>query len=416
MASKVKLYGWQAEALGRLRSGSILNGGVGSGKTLTGLVYYKENYSHMPLVVITTPKKRDTGDWVDEACQVGIKELKVDSWNNISHYTDVHGSFFIFDEQRAVGHGAWSKALIKITRKNGNPWIMLTGTPGDNWYDYLTVFIANGFYKNKTEFDRMHVEFDRFAKYPKVKAFHNQSKLLYYRRKILVPMAMERKTTRKSHICKSQYNLETYSQVVKMRTNPFNKDRPIKTPAEGSNALRRIVSIDKTRQDILLKLMNKLDKVIVFYNYNYERDIILNVAAKTNKAVAEWNGHRHEEIPNYSKWIYVVQYTSGAEGWNCIETNQMIFYSPNYSYKIMEQAKGRIDRLNTPFSQLHYYYLRSDSTIDRSVFAAIERKKKFNASAWAKEELNLFAKDQKEALARIQLSSGLNNSYSSAVK
>lgn len=415
MASSIKLYNWQKEALSRLRPGCILNGEVGSGKTLTGLVYYKMNYSHIPLVVITTPKKRDTHDWEDEAATIGITELTVDSWNRIGEYTKITDTFFIFDEQRSVGSGAWSKALIKIA-KNKNPWIMLTGTPGDTWSDYITVFIANGFYKNKTEFNNQHVEFDRFARYPKIKAYHNQSKLVAERADILIRMNMKRNTERLLTYTLTDYDKDLYSKVMKMRFNPFKDNRPIKTPSELSSILRRIVSIDLTRQNKALSMMEKSKRLIVFYNYNYELDILRQLAAKTGKQVAEWNGHLHQEIPDSKDWIYIVQYTSGAEGWNCTETNEMLFYSPNYSYKIMEQAQGRIDRLNTRYKKLYYYFMQSASPIDRSVYSSIKKKKLFNASAWARKEVPDLAEKEKETLAGIRLSSGLNSSYSSAAR
>ena len=163
-----ELYPHQIEALDKLRSGAILYGDVGSGKPLTSLAYYIKVFPKRKLYIITTAKKRDSGDWEEEAAMLGIQDIVVDSWNNIKNYVETTEAFFIFDEQRVVGYQAWSKTFIKIARFN--KWILLSGTPGDVWSDYIPVFIANGFYRNKTDFTEQHIEYDRFSKYPKIKA------------------------------------------------------------------------------------------------------------------------------------------------------------------------------------------------------------------------------------------------------
>lgn len=375
------LYPHQEEALDKIRSGSILNGGVGSGKTITSLVFYKKNYSHLPLYVITTAKKRDTGDWEEDAFKVGVEIQRVDSWNNITNYININNAFFIFDEQRVVGYSTWGKAFIKIAR--ANKWILLTATPGDTWIEFMPVFIANNFYRNKSDFIDKHVEFDQFVKYPKIKKYHNVGMLMKHRNDILVPMHFERKTKRHRQYIKSQYDQKLYDVIRKDRWNPF-EEKPIESGPELMTSLRKVTATDKDRQFNAKVLMDIHDKIIVFYNFNYERDILISIVNELGREYAEWNGHRHEEVPNTDRWIYLVQYTAGAEGWNCISTNVILFYSLNYSYKIVEQAEGRIDRLNTPFESLEYYFLTSDSQVDIDIFKAVQNKKKFNESAWLK--------------------------------
>lgn len=377
----MKLYPHQVDALKRIRSGSILNGGVGSGKTLTSLVFYKENFSDRPLYVITTAKKRDTGDWEEDAFKAGVKITKVDSWNNITNYIHINNAFIIFDEQRVVGYSAWGKAFIKIARKN--KWILLTATPGDTWMEYMTVFIANGFYANKSDFVDKHVEFDQWVKYPKIKNYHNVGVLMRNRNNILVPMKFERETIRHRKYIKSIYNEESYSKIMNERWNVF-EDKPIESGPELMSCIRKLVSCDEDRQFNAKFLMDIHDRLIIFYNFNYERDILINLSKELGREYAEWNGHYHDEVPNTDRWLYIVQYTAGAEGWNCISTNAIMFYSLNYSYKIIEQAEGRIDRLNTSFKNLEYYFLTSDSQVDKDIFKAIKTKERFNESAWIK--------------------------------
>lgn len=377
----MQLFQHQIDALKRIKSGSILNGGVGSGKTLTSLVFYKQNFSDRRLFVITTAKKRDTGDWEEDALKAGVEITKVDSWNNITNYLHVDDAFFIFDEQRVVGYSTWGRAFIHIAKRN--KWILLTATPGDTWLEYMPVFIANGFYRNKTDFIDQHVEYDQWVKYPKVKQYHNVGLLMRNRNMILVPMHFERKTKRHREYIKSSYDEKSYDRIMKERWNIF-EDKPIESGPELTTSIRRLVASDLDRQFNARFLMDIHDKIIVFYNFNYERDIIINIANSLNREYSEWNGHNHDPLPDTDKWIYIVQYTAGAEGWNCITTNVILFYSLNYSYKIVEQAEGRIDRLNTKHVDLEYYFLTSDSQIDKDIFKAIKTKQKFNESAWLK--------------------------------
>ena len=376
-----ELYPHQIEALDKLRSGAILYGDVGSGKTLTSLAYYIKAFPKRKLYIITTAKKRDSGDWEEEAAMLGIQDIVVDSWNNIKNYKSNRNAFFIFDEQRVVGYQAWSKTFIFIAKNNA--WILLSGTPGDVWSDYIPVFIANGFYKNKTDFIEQHVEYDRFTNYPKIKAYHNEGKLMRLRRQILIPMKVVRKTTRNRIYVKTEFDKKMYKEVMEKRWNVFTES-PIQNASEYTQVLRQLVATHHDRIWHAKWLMDVHDKIIVFYNYNYELDILLNVCNQLKKPYAQWNGKKHEPIPETDSWIYLVQYTAGAEGWNCTETNVMLFYSLNYSYRIMEQAEGRIDRINTKFTKLEYFYLTSTSRIDSAVRKAIESKKRFNESVWAK--------------------------------
>lgn len=395
----IQLKKHQIEAIRKLKNGSILCGGVGSGKSITALAYYyllndgkinQDEYVPMgdpprDLYIITTARKRDTLEWEKELghfllsanpeVNLYSNRVVVDSWNNIKKYKDVHGAFFIFDEQRVVGSGVWVKSFLNITRKN--QWILLSATPGDTWQDYIPVFVANKFYKNKTEFEREHVVYRRFSKFPQVDRYLNVKKLTRLRESILVDMDFERKTTAHHKELIVKYDISTYREVGKRRWNPY-KMEPIVNAAELCYVLRRVVNSDKSRQMILLELIEKHPKAIIFYNFDYELDILKKLFERYK--IAEWNGHKHQPVPKGESWVYLVQYTAGAEGWNCITTDTIIFYSQSYSYKVMVQAAGRIDRLNTPYSDLYYYHLRSTAPIDVAIRRALKNKKDFNVN------------------------------------
>lgn len=402
----IQLMDYQIDAMNKLDNGKILCGAVGTGKSRTALAYYffrvckasapvngKGQWSMMreprDLYIITTAKKRDSHDWEKEALPFNIStdqddcingvNFVVDSWNNIKKYTKIYGAFFIFDEQRVVGRGAWVKAFWNIARKN--KWILLSATPGDTWTDYIPVFVANGFYKNRTDFNEKHCVFNRYAKYPKVDKYIGVGTLMRYRSELLVDMVRERAITRHREMVFADFDRQLYFAVASKRFDPWNNE-PIINAGNLCYIMRRVVNDSTLRINKLLDIYNSLPennrKAIVFYNFDYEL-IRLRKMCETHKIVySEWNGHRHEEIPNTTSWLYLVQYTAGAEGWNCITSNVIIFYSLNYSYRTTIQAEGRIDRMNTPYEDLYYYYISTKSPIDVAINRSLRRKKNFN--------------------------------------
>ena len=402
------LYDFQMEAVKKAFNGCVFNGNVGSGKSRTGLFYYfkeqggwidERGYLPMEnpkdLYIITTAMKRDKAEWNGELIPFEMypkpelnrydNQIIVDSWNNIQKYIDVKDAFFIFDEQRVVGRGAWVRSFIKIAKSND--WIMLSATVGDTWSDYIPLFIANGFYRNRTEFIREHVEYDPYCKnFPKIKGYHGTGRLIRLRDRILIDMDFKRHTVQHHEDLYCGYDVAKYKDVIRNRWDPY-KEEPIQQAAGLCYVLRKVVNSDESRQVKLLELLEDHPKSIIFYNFDYERDILLNLGYDDGTEIAEWSGHAHQPIPTSDKWAYLVQYSAGCEGWNTITTDTIIFYSQNYSYKVLTQAAGRIDRLNTKFVDLHYYHLSSRSGIDLAISKAIREKKIFNEGRYIERSL-----------------------------
>lgn len=392
----------QQEAVKRMHNGCILCGGVGTGKSRTALVYYfiqnggeigGKRYRPMKkkpqdLYIITTAKKRDTLEWEGELPPFQMlpgfskydHKIVIDSWNNISKYAKVQDAFFIFDEQRVVGKGVWAKSFKKIASMNN--WILLSATPGDTWQDYMQVFIANGFYRNQKDFENQHIVWSPRVKFPKVDRYLNTGRLIRLRDRILVDIEYMKKTTPHHEHLKAEYDRMAYKQMLKTRKNPWT-GMPIANASELCYCLRKLVNADKSRQKMLLDIFATHPRLIVFYNHDYERDILLGLDYGEDVDVAEWNGHKHQPVPEGGKWVYIVQYTAGAEGWNCIQTDTIVFYSQTYSYKTLEQACGRIDRMNTPFRDLYYYHFESQASIDLMIGKALREKKQFNETRFA---------------------------------
>ena len=385
----MELMEHQLDAVELLDSGKILWGQVGTGKSATVLAYYNKKEAPRDLYVITTAKKRDSLEWESEAAKFGVgmeREatlagvLSIDSWNNIGKYEEVKGAFFVFDEQRLVGYGSWVKSFLKIAKNNR--WVLLSGTPGDSWMDYAPVFIANGFYKNITQFKFEHVLYEPFTKFPKIRMYLNERKLELLRNEILVEMPYLKHTEPMTNWTPVGYDVELFKRVYKARWHIY-EDRPIKDVAELFRVMRRVVNSDPSRLEMIRFLMKMHDRLIIFYNFNYELEILRTL--EKDIFVGEWNGHQKDPLPNSKRWVYLVQYVSGAEGWNCTSTDAMVLYSLTYSYKNFEQAKGRIDRLDTDYTILYYYILVSNSLIDRAIKNALTSKKNFNEKKFVRQ-------------------------------
>lgn len=402
----ISLYDYQLDAVKQMKNGCILCGGVGSGKSRTALAYYyicqdgvlnTDNYELMDdlrikdLYIITTARKRDTKEWegelspfllsVDKDVSLYTNKVVVDSWNNIKKYADVKNAFFIFDEQRVVGSGVWVKSFLKITKNND--WILLSATPGDTWTDYIPVFIANGFYKNRSEFIREHVVYKRFSKFPQVDRYINTGRLIRLRNLVLVNMDFKRQTVSHHEDIYVSYNKEMYKDITRNRWDIWS-NKPLENAGDYCYALRKVVNSDEARLSRVLEIMEDHPRAIIFYNFDYELELLKGLYYGEEVEVAEWNGHKHQPIPSSQSWVYLVQYNAGAEGWNCIKTDTIIFYSQNYSYKVMVQSSGRIDRLNTPYTDLYYYHLKSRSGIDLAISRALKEKKKFNETGFVR--------------------------------
>lgn len=402
------------EAIYKMHNGCILNGGVGSGKSLTSLGYYylqnggseeflfggeyKTMDHPLDLYILTTAMKRDKLEWDKELSyfllsknpEVNFYKNKVaiDSWNNIGKYKDTKNAFFIFDEDHVTGYGAWAKAFLKIAKKNY--WILVTATAGDKWEDYIPVFIANGFYRNKTEFVNEHIVYDYRVKFPKVRQYLRTGKLIKLRRQILVPMDFNRATTQHHEDIFVKYDIYEYKQLTKFRQN-LETGVPFKSGNELCYAWRKLVNSDISRQIAALEIFETHPKLIIFYNFDYELKILREIfGCYENVKLAEWNGHKHEPIPETDSWVYLVQYNAGSEGWNCTKTDTILFYSQTYSYKSLKQAEGRIDRMNTKFSDLYYYHLKSHAPIDIGIARALKEKKNFNESAYLRKNSNSY--------------------------
>lgn len=408
MLCDVTLNSYQLDAVEKMKNGCILVGDTGSGKSRTALAYYfmkvckaglkingvgKRTAMKEPrnLYIITTAKKRDSGEWLDELLPFcilpsGPVTIIIDSWNNIKKYKNVYGAFFIFDEQRLVGSGEWVKAFYDIARKN--KWVLLSATPGDTWTDYIPVFVANGFYKDKTQFKKEHCLYSPFiTKYPKLEGYQKEGILLKHKMDISIPLPVDRHTSPHHRRFMLPYDKEMYRKVWRDRWDPW-EDEPIQETGKLMYLLRKVTNDDERRLDKVSEILKSHQRAIIFYNFSYELHKLRELCIREGYDIGEWNGEVHSSVPDTERWVYLVQYTAGCEGWNCITCNCMIFYSQSYSYRMTKQAEGRIDRMNTPFTDLYYYHLKSSAPVDLAISRALSQKKDFNERSFLKKESN----------------------------
>lgn len=396
-----ELYPHQIKAMKEMHNGCILCGKVGSGKSRTALAYiyiselggslringvgqFAKPELPKDIYIITTAKKRDTLEWDEEVayfCLPSSVNVTIDSWNNIQKYKNITGGVFIFDEQRLVGKGAWVKSFLKIAKTNH--WILLSATPGDKWEDYIPVFLANGFYKNRSQFKAEHMIFKPYMKFPVVDHYVGTKRLKYYADQVLVPMDFEHDIKKHEIDILCEYDKVKYKKVMKDRWDIY-ENCPIEETGKLCYLLRRVSNDDDSRYKQLELLLDTHKKVIVFYNFSYELHRLRQFFEEHGYSVGEWNGEQHTEVPTSDKWAYLCQYSAACEGWNCITTDTIVFFSQNYSYKITQQAAGRIDRLNTPFKELYYYYFRCMSPIDIAIRRALKLKRTFNERIFMK--------------------------------
>jgi hypothetical protein len=392
-----ELYPHQRAAVDKMHDGCVLAGNVGTGKSLTALAYYVEKVcggmldrsapmqTPTDLLIITTAKKRDSLDWFKEALHFGLfanpelsygnVNITVDSWQNIQKYKDIQDHFIILDEQKLVGTGVWVKSFLRMAKHN--QWVMLSATPADTWLDYIPLFVAKGYYRNRTDFTEQHIIWSFNGRYRKVRGFFGVRHLERLRSEIIVEMPLERHTQRHLVTRPVLFDRATFDMVWKRRWNIY-EGKPLIDVAEMHRIGRKVVNSDPSRLEEIVELGATHPRMIIFYNFDYELELLRTLMPKMDICVAEWNGHRHEPIPETERWLYLVQYQAGAEAWNCTATDTIVYYSLTYSHKLFEQSQGRIDRLDTHFDDLYYYILISDSRIDKLIWKALVAKKSFH--------------------------------------
>ena len=415
---------FQENCLERLSTGKVLAADTGAGKSIMSLAWYLSKecasdehslksgakawtlYHGSPdLYIITTPKKRDSEEWESDLSkfnlvkgrnskEMGEVNIFIDSWNNIKKYTEIKNSVFIFDEQRAVGSGTWAKSFVKIAKQNH--WIMLSATPGDTWSDWCPLMIAKGYYPNRTAFFNKHAVYNPYVKYREIIRWDNTDELEYYRSKMLVTCRMEKKTTRHFEEviadCSNKYEVK---RAYKERTNPKTGE-PFKSASELCAYTRNIINTDPTRSAVGLKIIQMYDRIIIFYTLTDELEGIKWACNKAGRKMYFYNGEIHDQVPTGNNWAYIVQYTAGSEAWNCTTCNAMLFWDLTYSYKQFKQATGRIDRLNTPYSDLYYYAIRSYMPLDLAIRRALREKKDFNSRGFLKSVRAQYSKGERK--------------------
>ena len=120
------------------------------------------------------------------------------------------------------------------------------------------------------------------------------------------------------------------------------------------------------------------DRLLVFYNFNNELEILKNIAIKLEKPISEFNG----EVKNLSNYeneensVTFIQYQAGSMGLNLQKANKIIYFTLTETSELFEQSKKRIHRIGQE-KTCFYYLLICENSIEESILKSLEIKKDF---------------------------------------
>lgn len=394
-------YPFQEDAINQLLEGKhIIKADCGLGKTCIFFNWLERNHA-THVIIATTASKCHSKDFqttelikfTSPEFRAHLVSLEVVSWHMLKKWTDkkspqqLANYYFVADELQRCRQGVSSlmgRAFLFIT-KHCKAWTGYTGTPGDNWLQFHPYFIATGKIKNKTEFMRDYTISQQYP-FPMVLGFRHEDTLKGWWRDI----SYEPDTSE----VMSQLPAETH-QIMRFPTpKGYKKVLKSSTTLDGEfldsnmalyHHLRQMCAT-KQKLDALEDLLSSLSSpLVIFFNYTCEREQILGLAAHMKRKVWRIDGECHE-IPTEETIgqndIVLCHYLSGSEALNLQFCHYMVFYSPNYSYSISVQAKGRVKRVGQQNPMFFYSFLCSDS-IEEEVMDCIKQKKDFAEKIWS---------------------------------
>jgi hypothetical protein len=133
----------------------------------------------------------------------------------------------------------------------------------------------------------------------------------------------------------------------------------------------------------LREFLEDTDEVVtIFYQYNVEKDLIVELLHNLGKSFVLVNGDtkdKYNEINNKTYDVVVGQYQAMSESLDGLQhkSHIMVMYSLPESSLTYKQALGRIDRIGQTKVPMYYYLVMKD-TIDQSIYHLIEQKIEFS--------------------------------------
>lgn len=387
-----QLFDHQTEYIADLPKHCIMAAATGTGKGQMSLEHYKRYSNGLPLLILAPASKAKSPDWE--------RELAMANLSNVPHQIVSYDKFardpnkyitqefvLIADEVHFIKAPTTKRGKATIlAAKRASQFIGLSATPTPNGMkDFVSYAIIWGLVRNKTEFERRFVITDRSRGFPIIVGYREQHVLRNMWAQIAKPM--ERYMESQSigiDIELPKAALKEYRRLMKERITEDGDmlDNPSKLFAH----LRQFTAY--ARQDALRNVLDGTDEhAIVFYNYNRERDAIMEVLKDYDVDIYEQSGHA-SNLPARDTWetmkrsVTLAQYQSASAAIELQYASVTVYYSPTYSYADFHQSMGRTRRTGQTKTPL-FYMFRVLDTIDPAVWKAIKEKRDFSEKLYA---------------------------------
>lgn len=120
------------------------------------------------------------------------------------------------------------------------------------------------------------------------------------------------------------------------------------------------------------------DRVIIFYNFEHENEVLKEIAENLQRSVSVVNGQIKdlEAYEEKSDSVTLIQYQAGAMGLNLQKANKIIYFTPPLGSELFEQSKKRIHRIGQD-RPCFYYYLICKNSIEEKIYQVLEMRKDY---------------------------------------
>lgn len=349
-------------------------------------------------------------EWLDE-----LEHFEIISWHKLERWrednlrkikiTETASQWAIAFDEVAKAKAGWSshmgRAFIVLTITI-NTWAGYTATPGDEWADFGIYMVAAGLYKNKSCFmERLcdcRYTYDGWRQVKRLLPDYSEVRKEWDSISVR-PDASEltRQLPEETHEYVYFNAPHDYSVEMNHLRGKFIARQNIWSVC---HELRQLC-FSESKKTWLRDFIEGLGTNGIFFcNYTKEEDELYEIARSVLPESARiWRlDGRHREIPTKQMMgerdIIIAHYLSGGEALNLEFVNYWCAVSPNYSFSISEQSRGRIKRFGQKMP-MFFYYLWSKDTIEDDIYACLKRKQKFSEEVWAAEN-GLLIDDFKE--------------------
>lgn len=388
----MQLHDYQIKYLDGLAKNCIMTAEVGLGKTILSLEHYQRHNAGGRLVIVAPASKVKTGDW-DREIERYLQEPPEYTVLSYEMFTKRYKDFI--DERITLiadeGHMACnattkrSKAVIKVGRVS-RQWMILSATPLPNgWQSATTYAILTGLVRTYTEFQTQFV-IRMTRPFPKILGYRNQETLEAWWGGISRPLKRTGSLRLPSENIAVQVPLPVNLKKVYNRaaSDRIYGDELLDSPSKLFVTLRQIPNT--ARLDALHNILEGTDEhVVVFYNFNSERDGIHELLSKhfKDRVVYEQSGHA-SNLPAREEWtqlrpsVTLAQYQSASQAIELTYASVTVYLSPCTSYANYDQSKGRTRRNGQEKTTL-FYHIAVEGSLDKHIWKILKQKRDFSA-------------------------------------